>query len=412
MAGDLRAGRDRAPALAVRAPESDVAMTVDETLDALLKPRENGSAALADVAGYLERTLRATGCRVSLHEFVCRPYAGRIVGVVCFLLAVWFFVQMWRRRFGAALCVAALLPLYLLADYELHCPLLSRIGSVLERNMVATFPVAELQRRVILSAHYDTKTDLLDHYQRAPIQFLIVPMLLFAIALPLTALWRRRRQRAERHVRQWAAVVPIYFAGFLVAMTGGAIVTARSPGALDDGASVATLVQLAERLGSNALKLEHTEVRIVLFAGEEVGLQGSASYVAQLGDDVLVPTFAINAEGWGFGPLLSYFTSDRSPVRRYEASTALIRTLDRVHRRIARDSGLVPDIQPVTTDARSFLAAGVPAVTLASQRDGDNRIRFLHSAADSRERIDLLGLQRALDLLQAALIEIDARGVD
>ncbi len=55
-------------------------MTFDEILNAILIPRENGSAALAQVAAYLETAARATGAQVLLQEFVCRPYATRLLG--------------------------------------------------------------------------------------------------------------------------------------------------------------------------------------------------------------------------------------------------------------------------------------------------------------------------------------------
>jgi hypothetical protein len=38
-----------------------------------------------------------------------------------------------------------------------------------------------------LTAHYDTKTDLLDHVQRAPIDFLAAPMLLLMLLGALDA---------------------------------------------------------------------------------------------------------------------------------------------------------------------------------------------------------------------------------
>ncbi len=388
-------------------------MTIDQLLDGLATARENGSAGLTAAASALEMTLRAAGAEVSLQEFICRPYAARLAGVVCFTLSIVFCALMWRRRFGWALLVAALLPAYLGLDYELRLPLMSRIGAVREHNIIAHFPVTQPQRTVILAAHYDTKTDLLDPYQRAPIQFLIVPMLVITLALPLTALWRQARAYDERHVRTWAALVPLYFFGFLVMMSGGAIVSARSPGALDDAATVATLTKLAERLAAREPPLEHTEIEVVLFAGEEVGLQGSAAYMAErLVTPLPRPTYVINGEGWGYGRGLSYFVSERSALRRYDASGALVRTLDRALRHLVPGAGLLPDIQPVSTDARSFLAAGIPSVTLGSQRNGDGQIRGLYSAADSRDRIQAGTLEQTVAFLQAALADIDAHGVE
>lgn len=397
-------------------------MTFDEILNAILVPRENGSAALGQVAAYLETAARASGAQVSLHEFVCRPYAIRLLGVVSLALAIAIYACLCARRPGWALLLALALPLYLTAENEARFPLLSRIGEMREHNVLVRFPVAQPARIVVLGAHYDTKTDLLDHYQRAPIQFLILPMLGITLVFPLTALWRHWRGKPKGRVRLWAAVVPLYFAAFFLSTTGGAFVSARSPGALDDGAAVATLLKLAEALGAGAPKLERTQIDIVFFAGEEVGLQGSAHFVGERfggdptapgasGGHAQTPTYFINIEGWGFGPELSYFTTDRSATHRYPAAPGLVRVLDRAYRRVSGGTGLAPETFPAITDARNFMAVGIPSVTLAS-RDGDARVRGLHTAADSRDRIQPGTLDHGLRFLQVALAEIDARGVE
>lgn len=385
---------------------------LEDILDTLLVPRENGSPALAEAAAYLEKTLRGTGANVSLQEFVCRPYAAPLTGVVCLALAVGFFALMWKRRFGGALFVGLLMVTYLLLDYSQRLPLVGWLGSLSEHNLIATFPVAEPKQIVILGAHYDTSTALLGYYQQAPIRFLLVPALALTVGMALTALWRQARGRPEHHIRYWASLVPLYFAAFFLVVAGGTFVSARSPGALDDGAAVATLVKLAERLGAGEPALTRTEVQIVLFAGEEVGLQGSAAFVAeQLAEPSAHPLYFVNGEVWGFGRELSYFAYDRSVWRRYEPSTPLVRTLGRAYHRVTGQPALEPDIQPVTTDARSFLAAGIPAVTVTSHRHDDSHIRYVNTAADGRERIDEASLEQTLSVLQATLAEIDAEGV-
>jgi len=398
-------------------------MTFDEILSAILIPRENGSAALGQVAAYLESAARATGAQVWGQEFVCRPYAIRLLGVVSLALAIAMYACLCARRPGWALLLALALPLYLTAENEARFPLLSRIGEVREHNVVVRLPVTQPARIVVLGAHYDTKTDLLDHYQRAPIELLILPMLGITLAFPLTALWHHWRGKPKGRVRLCAAaVVPLYFTAFFVMTAGGAFVSARNPGALDDGAAAATLLKLAEALGGGTPKPERTQVDIVFFAGEEVGLQGSAHFVRERfggdpttagvsGGHAQTPTYFINIEGWGFGPELSYFTTDRSATHRYPAAPGLVRVLDRAYRRVSGGPGLAPETFPAVTDARNFMAAGVPRVTLAS-RDGDARVRGLHTAADSPDRIQPGTLDRGLRFLQVALEEIDARGAE
>jgi Peptidase family M28 len=387
-------------------------MTFDEILDTLVVPRGNGSAALGEAGAYIEKALRATGATVSLHEFVCRPYEIYLSGLVTLTLALAFMWLMWRRRFGWALLISVLLPAYLFVVYELHFPLLGRIASTPEHNIVASFPVEEPLRTVILGAHYDTRTDLLSYYRQLPFRFLIVEIAVLTVCFPLTGLWRRWRGRPEGHVRGWAAIVPLYYVGFFLTVTGGAFVSARSAGALDDAGAVAALLQVAAKLGAGEPRLEHTQVEIIFFSGEEVGLQGSRSYVAeQLATPPAHPTYFINAEGWGFGPDLTYFLYERTPWRRYEASTLLVRALDHAYRELHPQVGLLPNVQPVTSDARSFQLAGIASVTLGSQGPGDDRLRFLHSPSDTRARLQQESLADAVIFVQMALADIDVNGV-
>ena len=382
-------------------------MTFAEIFDAFLVPRENGSEALPQVATWLEKAGRASGADVMLQEFVCRPYVHRLAGVVVLLLASAFVVSVWRKQFAWALGMALLLPAYLLLEIEGYVPLLSGLLPAREQNVVLSFPVADALQTVILGAHYDTKTDLLDHYQRAPIQFLIAPMALLTIAAAISG-WRRMRRGAPlRGVQIAAGVLGLYYFALFLALTGGALVPDRSPGALDDGASVALLLRVGDALGSGEVKLERTEVKIVFFAGEEVGAQGSRAFVREHYRTAPPrPTVFVNAEGLGFGPDLRYFTSDRFFLHRYDASSPVVRILDRAYRSVS-GKGIQPDPQPVITDARSFMAVGIPSVCVASSRGPDDMVRGLHSARDSVDRIDEPALERTLRFYKAALREFD-----
>ena len=70
---------------------------------------------------------------------------------------------------------------------------------------------------------------------------------------------------------------------------------------------------------------------------------------------------------------------------------------------------LAPKELPVgtLTDGRSFLAHGIPAVTLRSFT-GDAFPRRLHSTHDSRDRLSVPALERSTELLQALVERVDA----
>jgi len=179
---------------------------------------------------------------------------------------------------------------------------------------------------------------------------------------------------------------------------------------LDNGGSVAALLKVAEALGADELALQRTDVRIVFFAGGEAGTQGSWLYVREwLGrgpQHPQGPVYFVNAEWLGAGPALHYFVSDRFVLRRYDASGPLMRALDRASRR-ATQHGLVPDAGPVSTDARSFLAQGIPAVCITSGSGKATSLTGLHSASDERQRLDADALERSVEFFKAALQEID-----
>ena len=62
------------------------------------------------------------------------------------------------------------------------------------------------------------------------------------------------------------------------------------------------------------------------------------------------------------------------------------------------------------TDARSFLARGIPAATLITRTPGALFTRGLHSAKDDRSRLDEDALEASLAYLLAVVVAVDQRG--
>ena len=63
------------------------------------------------------------------------------------------------------------------------------------------------------------------------------------------------------------------------------------------------------------------------------------------------------------------------------------------------------------TDARSFLAHGIPAATLISRGSDAYFARDLHSAGDNRDRIDAAALDASLEYLLAVARRADQQGL-
>jgi len=392
-------------------------MTWDTLLSALAEaPRENGTAALDETARYLAQALEAAGARVELVRFVAHPFALRLAGVLALAGGLFYFRFLRAGRPLRALAIAALLPVLLVAELDGLLPVFGWIGAATQQHVVARVSPAGSAapaQRLLFTAHYDTKTDLLDHVERAPIDLLGAPILLFmvagAICLRLAQRGARRSTMLQRVATAAAWTGALYGVALFLVLSAGAFVTARSPGALDDGAACAVLVQVAEALA--AQPLARTEVEIVLLSAEEVGVQGSREYAnARFAEPPDLPTAVVNLEGIGAAADLALFRREAFVLRSYPPDPQLAALLDAVHRE-QRGRPLHVTFYPATTDARSFLVRGVPAATLLSDPADHALLRHLHSARDDRSRLDPDALSATRDYLLAVARAADARGL-
>jgi len=156
-------------------------------------------------------------------------------------------------------------------------------------------------------------------------------------------------------------------------------------GALDNGANVAMLIDIARQITRLGLKPRRT-IRFALWNGEEQGLVGSWKYTeqheAELGNHVVATSFDI-----GTGRITGFFTGGRA---------GLIPEMD-AH--LSPVAGLGPFTQInaalVGTDNFDFMIEGVPNL-IAAQRDANYASNY-HAESDTFDKVD----QRQLKLNSA-----------
>jgi acetylornithine deacetylase/succinyl-diaminopimelate desuccinylase-like protein len=370
-------------------------------------PRENGTPELQRSAHFLLDALEGAGLEAELVPFTAAPYSLRLAGVLALAAGLLYFRCLRSGRRGAALAVALALPALLLAQLELQVPVFGWIGAQTQHHVRARIPATDPRQVLVFTAHYDTKTDVLDHVERAPVERLAGPIVALMI---LGALCAGRSGRAGRALSRLGPAAAWLAAGYgvlaFVALSAGALLPWRSPGALDDGASCAVLVRLAERLAA-AGPLAHTEVEVLLLSAEEVGVQGSWVHVRErFTPRPALPTRVVNLEGLGASGRHAVLPSERFPFRTFAPDPGLVGLLDRVHReRLGEPLGRLP--VGGATDARSFLAHGIPAATLVSLEPGSPVMRGLHSFRDDRARLDEAALDVSLDYLEAVARAVD-----
>jgi acetylornithine deacetylase/succinyl-diaminopimelate desuccinylase-like protein len=386
----------------------------EELLDRLAElPRENGSPELQRALEFLSDALLRAGADVERISFVAQPYALRMVGVVALVGGLLYARLARERRWWAALVVALSAPLLVVGQVDQLAPLLGRVGAQTQQHLVARVAAERVEQRLIFAAHYDTKTDTLDHVERVPALTLAAVVTPLAILAALCGALlrgpvRARGPRALLRLSPWLAVL----SGALVfaSLSAGAFAARRSPGALDDGAACAVLVRLVEALATGPA-LRRTEVEVLLFSAEEMAAQGSWVYARErFAAPPSLPTALVNLEIIGASADHAVLGSERFALRSFAPTPALVERLAAVHRAtLGRD--LAVTWYGGITDARSFLAHGIPAATLMSREAGALFSRSLHSADDERSRIDVAALESSLSFLLAFARDVDARGL-
>jgi len=168
------------------------------------------------------------------------------------------------------------------------------------------------------------------------------------------------------------------------------------PGALDNAAGVAVLLECARRLaGDPRLRgPAFRPLRFVLFTGEELGLEGSRAYLeaAENGEEAwpaLVVNLEMPADPAGF--VIHLGAALRAPLRQVLLQQRSFRL----------DAG-VEEICDLYSDHMPFVLEGVPSFTLADHRD-PGAMERIHTSLDRPEALDPMGLARAAVLLSSAL---------
>jgi Zn-dependent M28 family amino/carboxypeptidase len=169
---------------------------------------------------------------------------------------------------------------------------------------------------------------------------------------------------------------------------------------------VAVLLRLAERL-SGRPENAPTTVELVFFASEEERTLGSWHYTHT--SDLPSSVAAINLELAGGSDGFAYIPVESLVLRRFRPPQPLIDLVDGAAREHLGERVVPAPIPAFSyTDARSFLAHGIPSITLMARFE-HGFARGLHSARDTRDRVSQAALERTVALLQEIVARVDAR---
>ena len=408
---------------------------LDDLLRLFSTPRPNGSTALRQTSRSIQAWLHARHIPFYIHTYTQYPYFFEASGV-------WMILTRLLLGLSAWLNWGILTPLLALAgllggtlDSAFHLPLVTWPGKRLAENIVigldprhspgSTAPSGLTEpSEIIFTAHYDSKTELLDHRQRmfflVNIPTGILLTMLVGAAGALQAAWRANPPAWGTWVYWAGAALSLPLAllalGYGLNLSLGRLVK-PSPGAVDDGAACAILLKLAEKLSNGWDSMDAPEMKppkhpnlhrssahitIVLFSGEEIDRQGSRAYVRSrvwTGRSAILNLEAMCQDG-------DYVTWQR------DGSVYRLRLTDkRLDKAVRQAVNCVTGKDPVyggpmLSDAASFIEKGLPAAVMGTY-DRRWKDAGFHRPSDNLERVVVDRIDEGVEILLQFIREIE-----
>lgn len=204
-----------------------------------------------------------------------------------------------------------------------------------------------------------------------------------AVLIVLTALALRSMAGADVPLRAWHAVMLVGIATSLPVVLS--IVSARSPGALDNASGVVTVLLAVEALSGSM------PLGVLFTSAEELGLAGARAFAERR-----KPAMAINVDG----------VDDRgTTLCMYHGRAARVRVgVARAARGIGMTVAERPTIPGLLTDGVALADAQWSAVTVS--RGGFGTLWRIHRRADVAARIRGVGMHEVARLVANAAREI------
>jgi hypothetical protein len=381
-----------------------------ELMAILSVPRPNASPAEGETARALRQWLERRGIPYQMHSFRLYPYFNEGIGVWVIAsrtLLVLAFALGWG---WPTLVIAGLSLLGGILDAAWHIPAVTWPGARRGENIVIQFEPPQAEQEIVLAAHYDSKTELLDHTGAAffmrKLNLGIGLTILLGLLGPLDA-WLWRQGSAWADVVFWVGMglgaLMLFLAwGFGLNLSLGRLLE-PSQGAIDNGTACAILLGLAERLARGEIHLQRSRVTLALFAGEEVAMQGSRAYVAAR--EWPLPAIALNLEIMAQDGDYVIWERESNGLRRLPTAAGLNQAV----------AGLVAEVTgrparfigPLMSDTFSFLEAGIPASVLGTHhsRMGGGG---LHRPTDNLARVVMPRLDEGVEILERVLARYEA----
>jgi hypothetical protein len=379
-----------------------------ELMSIFSQPRPNGSIAEEITCQQIQSWLKKHDISYQLHLFQICPFFFESIGIWLILSRSVLSIAIWLSWGWITLPIAIIGLLVGTIDVALRKPLISCFGAKRGKNILIEFKPPDPLSEVVLSAHYDSKTEPLDHKERMiflkniPLGILLT--LLLGFIGPLDQwLFVNSVFRSTIHWIGIFLTVPVLFLawGLGINFSIGRWLK-PSLGAVDNGAACAILLNLSERLSKGDLHLSKTRITLALFTGEEVNMQGSNAYVRSR--NWPLPTTALNLEVMAQDGDYVFWEEDGDVFRRFSTSTSINQAICEAVK--DSTSSTAHPAGPILSDGSAFLFAGLPTSVLGTY-DSVLKDRGFHQPTDNLERVKFSRLSEGVDILTRFLVNHD-----
>lgn len=374
-------------------------------------PRPNGSAAEAATGRALRRWLEARGIPCQVHSFRLYPFFFEAIGWWLILSRTLLAAAIGLRWGWPALAIALIGLAGGALDWTRGIPLVTWPGARRGENLIVEIEPDHGKpavQEIVISAHYDSKTELLDHRGRAFFVRLLPLGMALTLLVGLLGLLDALLAAGKPAWSGAAFVAGVALSVPLLVLAWGLglnLALGRfvqpSTGAVDNGAACAVVAGLAERLAREN-SLHQTRVTLALFTGEEANAQGSRAYVQSRAWPL--PTAVVNLELLGQNGGYVIWQRDRTGFRWLPTSAAVNAPLADAVQDV---TGQPP--QPagaINSDGASFLARGIATAVLGTQ-DPVWGLGGLHRPSDNLGRVELARLPEAVEILARFIRQMD-----
>ena len=370
-----------------------------ELMRILSRPRPSGSDAERETVRTLQNWLTSRGLPCRLQPFPLYPYFFICIGLWMIFAHTLLAVSVWLQL-GWVTSIIAILGIFGgLLDTAFDLPLVTWFGRTVGQNILIEFDIPHPARELVISAHYDSKTELFDHYVRTffvrNLRFGIALAILLGILSPLQK-YSPTSWADPIHIVGIVLTIPLLFLvwGLGLNLSLGRLRRDLSQGAVDNGAACAILLGLAQQVVDGAVSLEDTKLTLALFGGEEVNMQGSRAYA--FGREWSLPAAALNLEIMAQDGEYVYWEQDGMSLKLFPTDAALnkavVQAVEKVTGKPAQPAG------PINSDGYSFLRAKVPVTTLGTY-DHTLESRGFHLPSDNLDRVKMERLVEGVEIL-------------